>query len=118
MTAETLERPYTLRSIQQMLGVSRGVIGGFVDAGFITPARGPRKELRFSFQDVVLLRTACSLQAAQVPAAKILRSLRSLRDRLPTSLPLSGLRITAIGNDIAVRDDAQLAEIAFHLVRT
>ena len=61
---------YTLRGIQSMLGLSRGVIAGLIAAGFVTPSRGTRNEYRFSFQDVVLLRTAHSLQAAQDPAAQ------------------------------------------------
>jgi len=95
---------YTLRGIQSMLGLSRGVIAALVEAGFVTPARGKRGELRFSFQDVVLLRTAHSLQQAQIPPRKILRSLRRLKDTLPSELPLTGLRITAVGNEIAVKE--------------
>lgn len=95
---------YTLRQIQDMLGLSRSVVVRLVQAGFVSPARGSRNEYRFSFQDVVLLRTAHELRAAQVPPRRLLRSLRQLRARLPAAAPLSGLRITAIGNDVAVRD--------------
>jgi tetratricopeptide (TPR) repeat protein len=96
--------PYTLRSIEQMLGLSRSVVTGLVQAGFVAPVRGPRNEYRFSFQDVVLLRTAYHLRAAKVPPRRLLRSLKQLKAKLPAALPLSGLRITAIGNDVAVRD--------------
>ena len=104
MTKHALEAPYTLRSIQEMLGLSRGVISGLINAGFVNPMRGLRNEYRFTFQDVVLLRTANGLQAARIPPRKILRSLQRLKAALPRELPLTGLRITAIGNDIAVRD--------------
>jgi tetratricopeptide (TPR) repeat protein len=96
--------PYTLRGLQDMLGVSRGVATRLVQAGFVTPTRGPRNAYRFTFQDVVLLRTAHALQAAQIPPRRILRTLRQLKASLPRELPLSGLRITAVGKDIAVRD--------------
>ena len=99
MTKHPIATPYTLRGIQQMLGVSRGVVSGLIRAGFVTPARGPRNEYRFSFQDVVLLRTAYALQAAQIAPRKIVRSLQRLAASLPESLPLTGLRITAVGND-------------------
>jgi len=95
---------YTLSGIQSMLGLSRAVITGLVAAGFVTPSRGKRREYRFSFQDVVLLRTAYSLQAAQIPPRKILSSLRRLKASLPSELPLTGLRIAAVGNEIAVRE--------------
>ncbi len=98
------DAPYTLRSIESMLGLSRAVITGLVNAGFVTPTRGKRREYRFSFQDVVLLRTAHALQAAQVPARRIVRSLQRLRATLPGELPLTGLRITAVGGDVAVRE--------------
>ncbi|CCD40019.1 Ku domain protein [Candidatus Paraburkholderia kirkii UZHbot1] len=42
-------------------GGTRRVVGELVDAGFVPPEQGPRNELRFSFQDVVLLRTALRL---------------------------------------------------------
>ena len=59
-----------------MLGLSRGVVAGLIAAGFVTPSRGPRNEYRFTFQDLVLLRTALALQAARIPPRRILRSLR------------------------------------------
>jgi tetratricopeptide (TPR) repeat protein len=95
---------YTLREIQSLLGLSPSVVRGLVAAGFVAPARGPRNEYRFSFQDVVLLRTAYSLQRAAIPPRRILRSLKRLKASLPGELPLAGLRITAIGNEIAVKD--------------
>jgi hypothetical protein len=99
---------YTLREIQAMLGISRSAISSLMAAGFVSPSRGQRREYRFTFQDVVMLRTAHSLREAKIPGRKILRSLRRLRDTLPSELPLSGLRITAAGNELAVRTgDAQ-----------
>jgi tetratricopeptide (TPR) repeat protein len=95
---------YTIRGIQEMLGLSRGVISGLVASGFVVPSRGPKNEYRFSFQDVVLLRTAVELQAARISPRKILAALRKLRATLPAELPLTGLRITAVGNDVTVRD--------------
>ena len=98
---------FTLRSLQDMLGLSRGAILSLVDAGFVTPGRGPRNSYRFSFQDIVLLRTAQSLRDADIPVRKIVRSLKRLRALLPASAPLTGLRIVAIGDDIAVREAGQ-----------
>jgi tetratricopeptide (TPR) repeat protein len=44
------------------------------------------------------------LQASKIPPRRILRSLTRLKATLPQELPLTGLRITAIGADVAVRD--------------
>ena len=104
MTSKPPDSPYTIRSIQEMLGLSRGVISGLIASGFVTPTRGARQEYRFTFQDVVLLRTAAELQAARIAPRKILQSLRRLKEKLPAELPLAGLRISAVGNDVTVRD--------------
>ena len=104
MIDRTHASTYTIRSIQEMLGLSRGVISGLVASGFVVPSRGARNEYRFTFQDVVLLRTAVELQAARIPPRKILASLRKLKATLPAELPLTGLRITAVGSDATVRD--------------
>ncbi len=95
---------FTLRRVQAMLGLSRTVLDGLIAEGFVVPARGKRNEYRFSFQDLMLLRTAFALQASKIPPRRILRSLARLKARLPEELPLTGLRITAIGADVAVRD--------------
>lgn len=68
------------------------------------PSRGNNRECRFTFQDLVLLRTAHGLQAVHIPPRKILHSLRHLRATLPDELPLTGLRVAAVGNEIAVRE--------------
>lgn len=95
---------FTLRRVQAMLGLSRGIVAGLVAAGFVRPTRGRRNELRFTFQDLTMLRTAHALQAQRVPPRRILSALAGLKASLPAELPLSGLRITAVGADVAVRD--------------
>jgi tetratricopeptide (TPR) repeat protein len=94
---------YTLRRVQALLGLSRSVVAGLIAEGFVSPARGKRGEWRFGFQDLMLLRTAHALQQARIPPRRILRSLSKLKADLPAELPLTGLRITAIGADVAVR---------------
>lgn len=95
---------FSLRHVQEMLGLSRTVIAGMVAAGFVAPQRGPRNAQRFSFQDLLLLRTAHSLQRAEIPPRKILSALTQLTKTLPVELPLTGLRITAVGSEIAVHE--------------
>ena len=95
---------FTLGRVQAMLGLSRTIVAGLIAEGFVAPTRGPRNQWRFTFQDLMLLRTAHALQASKIPPRKILRSLARLKAALPQELPLTGLRITAIGADVAVRD--------------
>jgi len=68
----------------------------------VAPARGRRREYRFSFHDLVLLRAAQALTEAKIPSARILRSLRRLRAQLPAQVPLAGLRIGAVGDSVVV----------------
>ena len=56
-----------------MLGLSASQIRGYTARGFLSPERGSRGELRFGFQDLVILRTAAELTAAKVPQRKIRR---------------------------------------------
>lgn len=107
MSVAAADAAYTLQALQDMLGISRSDVLGYIKAGFVTPSRGARNAYRFGFQDVVLLRTAQSLRDADISAAKIRKSLQRLRALLPAAMPLSGLRITALGDDIAVREDGQ-----------
>jgi tetratricopeptide (TPR) repeat protein len=100
----TGQSTFTLRGAQEKLGLSRTVLSGLISAGFVTPSRGARNEHRFTFQDLALLRTAYALQKSNIAPRKILASLAKLKASLPTEIPLTGLRITAVGADVAVRD--------------
>jgi tetratricopeptide (TPR) repeat protein len=95
---------YTVDDVAKLLGLSPTQVRSFARAGFLTPSRGPRGELRFSFQDLVLLRAAKGLAAAKIPGVRIRRALTKLRDELPLGRPLSALRIAAEGDRIVVTD--------------
>lgn len=95
---------YSLREVGKLLGLSRSIVCGLIDAGFVAPARGRRREYRFSFHDLVVLRAAQGLSDAKIPPARILRSLRRLRAQLPQQVPLSGLRIEAVGDSVVVSE--------------
>ncbi|HVF35035.1 MAG TPA: tetratricopeptide repeat protein [Candidatus Saccharimonadia bacterium] len=95
---------YGVADVERLLGLPRRTIRALVDAGFVTPARGPRNALRFSFQDLIVLRTARALTEANVPHRRIATSLRALRAKLPDSMPLSGLAIDAVGARVVVRE--------------
>ena len=95
---------YSVRDIERVLRLSRSTIRGLIDVGFVTPTRGPRREYRFSFQDLIVLRAARALIQAKVSRRRIRRSLEDLRKSLPETMPLSGLSICAVGDQVVVRD--------------
>jgi tetratricopeptide (TPR) repeat protein len=96
--------PYSIAEVGRLLRIPRETIRALVGAGFVSPARGARNALRFSFQDLIVLRTAQSLVSAQVPARRINKALKSLRAKLPASMPLSGLAIGAVGDQVVVKE--------------
>jgi tetratricopeptide (TPR) repeat protein len=95
---------YGVEQVEKLLRMPRATIRALVDAGFVTPARGERNALRFSFQDLIVLRTAQSLVDSKVPQRRIVKALRELRSKLPASMPLSGLSIGAEGERVVVRE--------------
>jgi len=95
---------YSVRDVQRVLQLAPQTTRSLIRAGFVRPARGPRREYRFSFQDLIVLRTARALMAAKIPKKRIRRSLESLKHHLPESMPLSGLAISAVGDHVVVRD--------------
>jgi tetratricopeptide (TPR) repeat protein len=99
--------PYSARDVERLVHLPRSRIRSLVEAGFVSPARGPRNAWRFSFQDLIILRTAQELAAANVPHNRITRSVKELRRRLPDSMPLSGLNISAEAERVVVRDGAR-----------
>jgi tetratricopeptide (TPR) repeat protein len=97
-------KSYTTRDVSRLLGLSVGHVRAQARAGFVAPGRGPRNTYRFSFQDLVMLRTAKALAEAKVSPRRIHRALRTLVHQLPAGHSLSEVRITAEGDRVVVRD--------------
>jgi tetratricopeptide (TPR) repeat protein len=97
---------YGVRDVMNLLRLPRSTIRSLIHAGFVSPSRGPRRAWQFSFQDLIVLRTAQELWAAKVPHRRITRSMRELRRHLPDAMPLSGLRICAEADRVVVKEGA------------
>jgi tetratricopeptide (TPR) repeat protein len=95
---------FSVRDVERVLRLPQSTIRGLIKAGFVEPERGPRREYRFSFQDLIVLRAARALIDAKVSRRKINRALKDLRENLPETMPLSGLSISAVGDRVVVRD--------------
>jgi tetratricopeptide (TPR) repeat protein len=98
-------KSYSTADVARLLGLSAGQVRSLARAGVLTPDRGPRGSLRFSFRDLVLLRAAKALAEARLPSRRIRRALRRLLEQLPRGRSLSEVRITAEGDRIVVRDE-------------
>jgi tetratricopeptide (TPR) repeat protein len=95
---------YSTKDVAALLGLSAEQVRSYVRAGFLSPRQGPRGEYYFSFQDLVLLRTAKGLLAARVPRRRVRLALQNLREQLPRERALTGVRISAQGHHVVVRD--------------
>jgi len=98
---------YGTRDLQRLLGIGPSSVRSFIRAGHVRPLKGARGQLQFTFQDLIILRTARTLSGANVPTRRLNRCLKELRKALPADMPLSGLSITAIGDQVAVREGRQ-----------
>lgn len=97
-------KAYSTREVADLLGLSPGRVRSLVRAGIVTPQRDESGQPAFSFQDLVLLRTAKGLIDAKVPARRITKALRALATQLPTDRPLSAVRVQIDGDRVTVRD--------------
>jgi tetratricopeptide (TPR) repeat protein len=96
-------KSYTTRDVARLLGLSEPQVRSHA-RDYLTPGRGPRNTYRFSFQDLVLLRTAKALSEARIAPRRIRRALRRLTSQLPAGRSLSGLRISSDGDRVVARD--------------
>lgn len=97
---------YSSAEVAELLGVAPSRVRSFVAAGFAQPVRSGRHFV-FSFQDIVVLRTAKGLLDARIRPARIKRAIRRLRETLLDGQPLAGIAIHADGTRIVVRDGSQ-----------
>ena len=89
--SSALMHPYGVGDVEKLLGLPRSTIRALIAAEFVSPARGPRNAWLFSFQDLIVLRTAQALADAKVPQRRITKSLRELRRHLPEAHAALGL---------------------------
>lgn len=97
---------YTTRQAAEAIGLAPQRIRRLVQRRLLAPRRGVGGEYRFSFQDLVLLRTAKGLLDAEVSPRRACAALAKLSG--DGDKPLSALRLSADGNAVVVREDAAL----------
>src|SRR4051794_15417716 len=98
---------FTAREVAAVLRVPPRPLRSYLRAGFVAPLRDPDGALRFTFQDLVLLRKAEGLVSERIPAHRVHNLLRRLRDKLPEGTSLTGMHLANDGRQIVV-DDGQV----------
>jgi tetratricopeptide (TPR) repeat protein len=102
---------YTTKEVAELIGINSDQVRHYVRRKLLQPGRGARGEFRFSFQDVVLLRTAKRLLDANVSTRKTYRALVKLKDEMFQVDSLSSVRIYANGPNVVVRDESHVWEV-------
>lgn len=102
---------YSTRQAAELIGLTTDQVRHYVRRNLVQPGRGPRGVFRFTFQDVVLLRTAKGLLDASVSARKTYRALVKLKKELSQDHSLSAMRIYADGSSVLVRDEQRVWEV-------
>lgn len=102
---------YTTREVAELLEMNSDQVRHYVRRKLIEPTRGERGEFRFSFQDVVLLRTAKGLLNAKVSTRKAYSALVKLKQEMSQAKSLSAVRIYANGPNVVIRDDNHVWEV-------
>jgi tetratricopeptide (TPR) repeat protein len=100
---------YDTKDLKRLFGLPAAAVRSLALAGHLTPVKRAGK-LHYSFQDLVVLRTASALRAAKIPAQRINRTLQKLRAALPAGESLNKLSLTALGDRIAIREGKLLWE--------
>ena len=95
---------FTTGEVAKILDLPGARVRSFVRAGFLAPSRGRRKQLEFTFQDLLLLKTAKGLLSSRVPAKNVLRMLSSLKRQLPDDRHLATIKIYADGRRVVAWD--------------
>ena len=100
---------FRTRDVIQILGISRRQLHYWAQTGLVTPtAQTPGGHGRYSFEDLVALKTAKRLIDAGVSVQRIRKSIAALQRILPTvRRPLAELILVATGDVVlAFRDGA------------
>jgi len=101
---------YDTKDLERLFGLPASAVRALARSGNIQPVRR-KGRLHYSFQDLLVLRTASALRAANISAQRINRTLQELRSALPAgAADLNRLSLTALGNRIAIREGQTLRE--------
>jgi tetratricopeptide (TPR) repeat protein len=94
---------YKTKDLERIFGLPASAVRSLARAGHISPVkRGGR--LHYSFQDLLMMRTASALRSANISAHRINRTLQTFRAALPTGTASNRRSLTSLGNQIAVRE--------------
>jgi tetratricopeptide (TPR) repeat protein len=101
---------YSPADLQRLLHLPAAVIGALAHARYISAAADGRTA--YTFQDMLVLRTAGALNSAQVSTPKIVAAIGHIRATLSPGSVLASMAIAALGEEL--RDGAHAWESHSH----
>lgn len=100
-----MRKGYSTQEIADLLDLTETTIRHYARVGVLSPQRR-KSTYEFTFQDIIVLRTAKALQEAGIRTSKIHRILLVLKDSLAGHRPLASLRIEGVGNrEVVIHDE-------------
>jgi tetratricopeptide (TPR) repeat protein len=100
---------YNTKDLERLFGLPASAVRSLTRAGHLSPIKRGRR-LHYSFQDLLMLRTASALRSANISANRINRTLQTLRATLPSGAALNQRSLSALGDRIAIREGKMLWE--------
>jgi tetratricopeptide (TPR) repeat protein len=100
---------YSQADLMRLFRLPAALVGALARAHYITPTARDGKT-SYTFQDLLILRTASALKAAKISNPQITAALGNIRTTLPPGSVLTTLALAASGKDLLVRDGTQVWE--------
>jgi tetratricopeptide (TPR) repeat protein len=100
---------YNSKDLERLFGLPASAVRSLARAGHISPIKRAGR-LHYSFQDLLMMRTASALRAAKISAHRINRTLQTFRETLPTGDAATQRSLSALGNQIVIREGRMLWE--------
>lgn len=97
-------REYSTSEASDLTGLPAHRIRAWAHRGLLQPRRTKQGHFRFSFADLVVMRTGRELAAAGLAPGRVTRLLSQLGERLPEGQSLSKIRVIVQDDRVLIRD--------------
>ena len=99
---------YSTSEVSDLVNLPEEVIREYARTGLLDSQHQKSKHYHFSFQDIIILRTAKELNESGVNKSRLSKVLLKLKDDLPSNRSLTSFSIRVEGGEVAIRDSAKL----------
>lgn len=101
---------YSTNEVSELVQLPPDIIREYARSGLLDPLHSKGEHYHFSFQDIIILRTAKELNESGVKKSHLSKVLLKLKEELPSHRSLTSLSIRSEGGQIYIRDNNELYE--------